>query len=115
MPGGSREKRLYPRVRSENPVHVKALGPSALEGPAKTRVLGLGGCSFTATESVGEGTVVELMIALGDRYITAVGRVVYEIAHGPEAFEVGVKFLRISPEDRLALEGAVETREAILH
>ena len=115
MAASGREKRLYPRVRSENPVHVKALGPSALEGPGKTKVLGLGGCSFSVAESVGEGAVVELMIALGDRYVMAVGRVVYEIAHRDGTFEEGVKFLRIAPEDRHALESVVETRDEVRH
>ena len=100
------EKRRYPRLRAERPVHVKLLAPQERESSAKTGSLGPGGCSFVNRESVGTGSPVELLISVKPRkVITARGRVVYERPMGERAFEVGVEFTSITPGDREALDG----------
>ena len=102
------EQRRFPRIRTENPVHVRKIGDEGRDECAKTSTLGLGGCMFIAAEPLGGEAIVDLLISVRPkRVIEARGRVVYEAPHetapGVRAFEVGVEFLSISETDRLAL------------
>jgi hypothetical protein len=105
------ERRQFPRVRAEVPVHLKQLVPGDLEGPAKTFQVGLGGCSVIVGEPVGEGSAVELMLDLMGQYITVVGEVVYERTRPDETFETGIRFLSVAPEHEALLKGVVEGEE----
>ena len=107
------EQRRFPRIRTENPVHVRKIGDEGREECAKTSTLGLGGCMFIAAEPLGGEAIVDLLISVRPkRVIEARGRVVYEAPHettpGVRAFEVGVEFLSISEPDRLALQELLE-------
>jgi hypothetical protein len=107
------EQRRFPRIRTENPVHVRKIGDEGREECAKTSTLGLGGCMFIAAEPLGGESIVDLLISVRPkRVIEARGRVIYEVPHetvpGAQAFEVGVEFLSISEPDRLALEELFE-------
>jgi c-di-GMP-binding flagellar brake protein YcgR len=104
------DRRRFPRISSECPVHVKKLGADDLEGPATATQFGLGGCRFIATESVGEGASVEIMMDLHLRFITARGLVVYELTLEDGTFDVGVQFTTISEADREILASYFETR-----
>ena len=107
------EKRKYPRLRAERPVHVKMLAQQERESSAKTESLGAGGCSFVNRDPVGKGAAVELLISVKPRkVITARGRVVYERPMGERAFEVGVEFTSITPGDREALNGLIAAPDA---
>lgn len=99
------QRRRFPRLQTENPVHVKRLGPEGLEGFGKTESIGLGGCMFVNHESVGSGAPVELLIKVRPQHvITAKGRIVYEVPKDDRTFEVGVEFLSISEKDREVLQ-----------
>lgn len=107
------QRRKFPRLQVENPVHVKRLGPEGLEGFAKTESIGLGGCMFVNHESVGSGTPVELLIKVRPQHvITATGRIVYEVPKADRTFEVGVEFLSISEKDREVLQSLFESGSA---
>ncbi len=105
-----RRKRRYPRVPVDRPALVRVLDPEPFQRPfedfTRTRVLGSGGCMFVSPEPVGFGSLMELLIALGERVVRADSRVVYEIEHGSE-HEVGVEFLRMSPADRAYVQSVV--------
>jgi len=103
MPDPSRPQRRFPRIPSENAVLVKKVGDDTSESLARTRVLGGGGCMFSHEGSLGVGSTVELLISLPLRVLKARGRVVYENSAKPHGVEVGVEFLSVSAEDRLAL------------
>jgi hypothetical protein len=113
MPERNAATRRYARIRSENPVHVRRLSPGVLEGIAKTRVVGLGGCMFVSGGPIGTHSAVELAINLRGRMVNAVGKVVYEIPKADGAWEVGVEFVSISEEDRRILEGLFSTRASL--
>jgi hypothetical protein len=107
------EQRRFPRIRTENPVHVRKIGDEGREECAKTRTLGLGGCMFVAAEPLGDESIVDLLISVRPkRVIEARAKVVYEVpretAPGAQTFEVGVEFLSISEPDRLALQELFE-------
>jgi len=107
------EQRRFPRIRTENPVHVRKIGEEGREECAKTSTLGLGGCMFIAAEPLGGDAIVDLLISVRPkRVIEARGKVVYEApretAQGAQTFEVGVEFLSISEPDRLALQELFE-------
>jgi hypothetical protein len=104
--------RRYPRVPAENALLVKKIGQEDSELLAKTRTVGVGGCMFVHREALGVGSAVELLISLPGRVIKAQGRVVWETVVGPDQVEVGVEFLRISPQDRQSLEAALSTHAA---
>jgi len=107
------QKRRFPRVPINRPSLVRVLDPEPFQRPfedfTSTRVLGPGGCMFLSPEPVGFGSLMELLIALGERVVRADSRVVYEIERGGE-HEVGVEFLRMSPADRAYVESVVSAQ-----
>ncbi|GAB4261278.1 MAG: hypothetical protein Kow0092_10700 [Deferrisomatales bacterium] len=105
-------KRRFPRIPSENAVLVKKLGPEAVEGFAKTRVVGLGGCMFVSDEPLGVGAYLDLLISVRGRVVKSLGRVVYERPKSAETIEVGVEFIQISPDDREVIESLFGQRTA---
>jgi hypothetical protein len=109
-----RTKRRFPRVRSENPLLVKKLGPEALEGFARTRTMGLGGCGFINPESYGVEAPLELLINVAGRMVSVVGRVAYENPRPDGSKEIGVEFLSIAPEDRKVIEDLFQSRGTVL-
>jgi PilZ domain len=106
MGQGYRKDRRFPRVPAEHAVLVRLLGGPHFEGFAKTRVIGLGGCMFVNRESLGYGSLMELLISVSGRVIRADARVAYEIPKGKE-LQVGVEFLRLHPADRELLSSLI--------
>lgn len=105
--------RRFPRVDAQHVCMVRVLGGMRpFEEFARTRVIGTGGCMFVSRESLGFGSLMELSISMQGRVLRTDGRVVYEIAKSPTEHQVGVEFLRISPSDKMFLEGVVEHRTA---
>lgn len=100
-------QRRFPRVRSENPILVKKLDDDTVGAFSKTQEVGLGGCMFVNTESLGPGSLLGMFISVQGRVIEATARVVYERPHG-EQFEVGVEFLKLDPVERTVLERLFE-------
>jgi len=106
------KRRKFPRIRTENPVHIRKLGSEACEAAAKTGSLGLGGCMFLAKEPVGDEALVDLLISVRPKQvIEARGRVVYETRRAANDFEVGVEFLSISEQDRRVLESIFDDHQ----
>jgi hypothetical protein len=92
-------------------VLVRLLGGPRFEGFAKTRVIGLGGCMFVNPESLGYGSLMELLISVQGKVIRTDARVAYEITKGRE-HQVGVEFLRLTPSDRALLSSLVARTQA---
>jgi hypothetical protein len=107
MGQGYRKDRRFPRIPAEHAVMVRLLGGPRFEGFAKTRVIGLGGCMFVNRESLGYGSLMELLIAVQGRVIRADARVAYEIPKGEKEHQVGVEFLRLHPTDRALLSSLI--------
>ncbi len=105
------ERRRHPRVTNALSVRIKLLSlPTPVE--ATTRDLGLGGLRVTVRHPLAPGTPLALEIELDGRAEPA--RVVGEVAwcqelphvepgHTKTAHELGVRFLKIAPKDRLAI------------
>lgn len=101
-----RATRRFPRVDAQHVCMVRVLGGlRPFEEFARTRVIGTGGCMFVSRESLGFGSLMELSISMRGRVLRTDGRVVYEIEKSPTEHQVGVEFLRISPADKMFLEG----------
>lgn len=98
----SQDQRRYPRLSSSLAVLATRLGESPREEIGRTRVVGLGGCSFVSRERFGVGSALELLITVGRDVIRSHVRVVYENP-SQEGWEVGVEFLEISQVDRQRL------------
>lgn len=92
------QRRRFPRIATENVVLVRGADAVA-EGLARTLALGLGGCSFVADSAQVADSLVEVLLSLGGRVVSARSRVVYS---NPveQRFEIGVEFLEIDAEDR---------------
>lgn len=103
--------RRFPRIQAEHAVMVRLLGVRPFEEFARTRILGPGGCMFVSEESLGFGSLMELSIAFQGRVLKTDSRVVYEISCGAAKHQVGVEFLRISPDDRAFLESFISQRK----
>lgn len=97
-------RRRYPRVNAENVVLIKRLGDPPLEGFAKTRVMGRGGCMLVSDESLGVDAPLELLLSFCDRVVRTHCRVAYEIPKSPGEIEVGIEFLDISVDDQEFLD-----------
>ncbi|MBI5015583.1 MAG: PilZ domain-containing protein [Deltaproteobacteria bacterium] len=104
MPDEYGSKRKFPRIPSQNALLVKKLAADRVEGFAKTRVVGLGGCMFVSDEHLGVGTPLEILISVRGTVAKAVGRVVYEVPQGPREVHVGVEFLELPAPDREVIE-----------
>ena len=107
-----RELSRFRRIDSQNAVLVKGVGKSdVVEELAATKTLGTGGCGFLSDESLGVGSVLELLISVRHEVIKTNARVVYEVAEDHGKCEVGVRFIDLSPEDRDRIEQLFETDE----
>ncbi len=107
-----RDLRRFRRIASQNAVLVKGVGKGAIvEELAATKTLGPGGCGFLSDESLGVGSILELLISVRHEVIKTKGRVVYEVAEDHGKCEVGVQFLDLSPEDRDRIELLFESDE----
>ena len=85
-------RRKLPRIPSENPVLINRLGDDAVEAVSKTQVVGLGGCMFASPESLGKGSLLQMLVTVEGEVVDCLARVVYEIEK-EDRFEVGVEFL----------------------
>jgi len=94
------QRRRYPRIPSLNTVLVKNAGDADLEAFARTRTLGLGGCSFMSPERIGVGEFLEILISVERKVARATGRVIYENPLDDGRCEVGVEFIEITDSDR---------------
>ena len=97
-------QRRYPRVTADRVVLVKRVGETPVEGFAKTRVMGLGGCMIVSDEPLGADARLEILLSFEGRVVPTLGRVAYEIPKGPGEYEVGVEFLEVAQDDREFLQ-----------
>lgn len=103
--------RRFPRIASNHTVLVTKLD-GELEQFALTRTIAVGGCGFLSNERVGQGAIVELLIALDRQNVIKVhGKVVYERALDDGAVEVGVEFIDITDDDAALIERLFDMRE----
>ena len=106
MPPKVIPQRRFPRLKAEHPVFVEMLAERSNGEFARTRSIGEGGCSFYSPEGVGYLSLMKLSIALTGKVVTADGRAVYAVRER-DGYEVGVEFLRVSPEDRMHIRSLV--------
>ncbi len=106
------QQRRFPRIPSENAVMVERLSGEWEGAFTKTNVVGLGGCSFTHGEPLGERSSLSLLISVHGRVITTKAHVVYENAKDDGTYLIGVEFEEISPLDRHVIEKLLEKEQA---
>jgi hypothetical protein len=112
-PRVDQRRRRYPRIPTAATVLVSQVDGRAVDQFARTRTVGLGGCGFLYREELPVGAVVELMIAVRPVAVRTLARVVYlRAVEEAGAFEVGVEFLALEPEDRRRIEDLLHTRLA---
>ncbi len=109
MTDDSPKRRRFPRIPSGYTVLIEKVGGEHLEELAKTRSLGLGGCSFVSEEPLAEGMVLELVISLGLRPVSVPARVVWIRPGAAEGVEAGVEFLSLGHDERTILEDFFNT------
>ncbi len=107
MPEKPTPTRRFPRFLAEYAVLVRKTGKIGSEKMVRTRTIGGGGCMFNFHESIGVGTELDLVISTPGGIIKAHSRVVWETIAGPYQFEVGVEFLRMTPDDQQTLDAAL--------
>ncbi len=99
------ESRRFPRIPSQNAVLVKETSEGGGEAFVPTRTMSLGGCSFLSRDAFEPKTILDLLISVDQRVITAQATVVYSRLNEESRYEVGVEFLEVNPEDREILGG----------
>jgi hypothetical protein len=106
-------RRRYPRIPTAATVLVSQVDGRAVDQFARTSTVGLGGCGFLYREELSVGSIVELMIAVRPVAVRTLARVVYQrpVEDG-SAFEVGVEFVALDPDDRQRLETLLNTKLA---
>ena len=105
LPAASARRRRFPRVRSYTTVLVETVDGNCSESLERALSLGLGGLSFTHHRSMAPGTVLELVLALNRRPLSARGSVVYSAPRAAGGCEVGVEFQELGLHERRLLEG----------
>jgi hypothetical protein len=85
-------RRRFPRIASHHTVLAKNLGSDGLEEFGHTRSIAVGGCSFVTGDSMGVGSLLELLITVDGSVITSRARVVYEKDVDGGRTEIGVEF-----------------------
>ena len=73
------------------------LWPQIVDGGLK--IITMGG-----HQSLGDGSTLLLTILVEHNVVEVKAKVVYELAKGDHAFEVGVEFLEVAPTDKAILE-----------
>ena len=104
---GQDESRRFPRIPSRNAVLVKETSDGG-EAFVPTRTMSLGGCSFLSQDEIQVGEVLELLISVDHRVISAQARVVYSRLTDDSRHEVGVEFGKMANQDREVLGGLLE-------
>jgi hypothetical protein len=104
MPEKPAPARRFPRFLAEYPVLVRKAGKIGSEKLAKTRTIGGGGCMFIFHEPIAVGTELDLVISCSGRIIKAHSRVVWQSTTNPYQNEIGVEFLRMTPDDKATFE-----------
>ena len=99
-------RRKFPRISTDNVVLVTTVGDADAEQLARTRNVSLGGCQVMVDRHLHRGTLVQILVRVGDQVVDALGRVVYELRKG-EAVEAGIEFLYLSEPDRRRLESVL--------
>lgn len=99
MSESEREARQYPRLEARQAVLVRKVAEgTAVEELAPTKTIAVGGCSLLTEQAFGKGSPVELLIAMGERVVTARGTVVYENRCEDGRTETGIQFARLDDE-----------------
>ena len=107
MPDKTTPPRRFPRFLAEYAVLVRRTGKIGSEKMARTRTIGAGGGMFTFHQSIGVGTELDLVISLPGGIVKAQSRVVWETVPAPYQYEIGVEFLRMTPDDQQALDATL--------
>ena len=110
FPAMERQRR-FPRIPSANTVLLAQVDGAQVDHFARTRTVGLGGCSFRYPEPLVAGAIVELMIAVRPVAIKTLARVVYQRQREDDGtYEIGVEFVALEPEHRRVLEALLHAR-----
>jgi c-di-GMP-binding flagellar brake protein YcgR len=99
-------RRRFPRVSTDAVVLVTTVGDADAERLARTRNVSLGGCQVVVDGTLRRGTLVQVLVRVGDHVVDALGRVVYELRQGGRV-EAGIEFLYLSDGDRRQLEAVL--------
>lgn len=106
--------RRYPRMVAEFTVAYRRREASGTYGSPKvtrTRTVGLGGLMFETDAPFETGEPLQVELVVGDRTVTAEGRVVYVDRDAGTPFPTGVEFTSIRDEDRDFLLGCYLQQE----
>lgn len=94
-----RESRKFPRLEARQAVLIKKVEQgSAAEELAPTKTIAMGGCCLVTDQTYGKGSLVELLISVDHRVVTARGHVVYEHPGEDGRIETGIEFVRLDDE-----------------
>jgi len=96
-------RRHFPRIPSEHLVLVNKVGDAEAEQLARTRNMSRGGCLVRVRERFGNGSVVQVLVKIGDQVVDSLGRVVYEISRRRGEVDVGIEFLYLNEADQRRL------------
>jgi hypothetical protein len=105
-------RRRFPRIPSEHLVLVNKVGDAEAEQLARTRNMSRGGCLVRVRERLGNGSVVQVLVKIGDQVVDSLGRVVYEISRRRGEVDVGIEFLYLDEGDQRRLATLIGEGEA---
>ncbi|MHC4599079.1 MAG: PilZ domain-containing protein [Planctomycetota bacterium] len=104
------ERREFPRIVSVNLVSCKQIDEEDPdESMGRTRNLSMGGMLLEVHKYYPLSSVIELQIALGEKIVTPVGRVVRLQELEGNKVEMGIKFTELSETDREMLKTHIDS------
>ena len=103
--------RSFERTEYERAVLFRMIESAAgFESLGRTVNFSFGGVLFESRDRLEETALLEIRIPTRDGVAAADGAVVFVNQIGALRFQVGVKFVRLLPEDRFRLQGETQAR-----
>jgi c-di-GMP-binding flagellar brake protein YcgR len=109
------ERRQFLRLAASFSVSYRQLSPGQWSS-GTTADVGAKGIRMVVEEPLSVGAPLAMELRLSDEVVSFVGEVVWrrrvEGGAGGWSYEIGVKFLKVSPKDRLAIMRVVERSDS---
>jgi c-di-GMP-binding flagellar brake protein YcgR len=104
------ERRQHPRVDSINLVSLGSLEEDTPVGVARTLMISQGGALLEMAKPYPIHTVFQLDLALGAKVLSIQAEVRHIQARDDQTYRVGIRFIRLEPQDRELLERHLEAK-----
>ena len=106
--------RIEPRLEESHAMLIHRCNDGN-ERLTKSGNLSFSGCAFSSDIPLGRGEAIELLISIDGRVVEVRGEIVRKRSMSERAYEVGVRFTRVSMKTRRMLQSLLELEGLHIH